>query len=76
MITRRGLLEAAGGTLAFGGGSSLSAWARDEAQQSDALLWLSSLLPQGTRANAALDTLPGKKPLIRLTSRPPNYEAP
>ncbi|HEY4846471.1 MAG TPA: molybdopterin-dependent oxidoreductase, partial [Methylocella sp.] len=40
------------------------------------LFWLSPLLPAGTRAEAVLDTLPGKKPLIRLTSRPPNYEAP
>jgi len=34
------------------------------------------LLPEGTRAEAVLDTLPGKKPLIKLTYRPPNYEAP
>ena len=37
---------------------------------------LSPLLPQGTRAEAVLDTLPGKKPLIKLSYRPPNYEAP
>ncbi|MGH6846425.1 MAG: molybdopterin-dependent oxidoreductase [Methylocella sp.] len=76
MITRRGLLEAAGGALAFGGGIYPPAWAGSEAQQSDAFLWLSPSLPAGTRAEAVLDTLPGKKPLIRLTSRPPNYEAP
>jgi hypothetical protein len=34
------------------------------------------LLPEGTRAEAILDTLPGNKPLIKLTYRPPNYEAP
>jgi sulfite dehydrogenase len=33
-------------------------------------------LPAGTRAEAALDSLPGKKPLIRLSYRPPNYETP
>lgn len=33
-------------------------------------------LPSGTRDIAALVALPGKKPLIRLTDRPPNYEAP
>jgi hypothetical protein len=57
IITRRGLLEAVGGALA--GGSFLPALAGGEAEQSDAL-WLSPLLPQGTRAEAALDTLPGK----------------
>jgi sulfite dehydrogenase (cytochrome) subunit A len=73
IITRRGLLEAVGGALA--GGSSLPALAGGESEQNDAL-WLSPLLPQGTRAEAALDTLPGKKPLIKLTYRPPNYESP
>lgn len=33
-------------------------------------------LPAGTRAEAVMDTLPGKKPLIKLTYRPPNYESP
>jgi DMSO/TMAO reductase YedYZ molybdopterin-dependent catalytic subunit len=33
-------------------------------------------LPQGTRAEAVLDALPGKKPLIKLSYRPPNYETP
>jgi DMSO/TMAO reductase YedYZ molybdopterin-dependent catalytic subunit len=28
------------------------------------------------RANAVLDTLPGKKPLLKLSYRPPNYETP
>ena len=37
--------------------------------------WLSPQLPDGTRAEAALHQLPGKKPLIRLADRPPNYEA-
>jgi DMSO/TMAO reductase YedYZ molybdopterin-dependent catalytic subunit len=39
-------------------------------------LWLSSQLPDGTRAEAKLVTLPGKRPLIRLADRPPNYETP
>jgi DMSO/TMAO reductase YedYZ molybdopterin-dependent catalytic subunit len=34
------------------------------------------MLPEGTRAEAMLDILPGKKPLIKLTYRPPNYETP
>ncbi len=33
-------------------------------------------LPDGTRAAAVLDALPGKRPLIKLTYRPPNYETP
>jgi DMSO/TMAO reductase YedYZ molybdopterin-dependent catalytic subunit len=37
---------------------------------------LPKALPEGVRANAILDALPGKKPLIKLSYRPPNYEAP
>lgn len=37
---------------------------------------LPSELPEGTRAAAVLDALPGKKPLIKLSYRPPNYETP
>jgi len=44
--------------------------------QEDTRPWLSPSLPAGTRAEAAFETLAGKKPLIRLTDRPPNYEAP
>lgn len=33
-------------------------------------------LPSGTLDEAVMDTLPGKKPLIKLTYRPPNYESP
>jgi DMSO/TMAO reductase YedYZ molybdopterin-dependent catalytic subunit len=33
-------------------------------------------LPRGALDAAALDTLPGKKPLLRRTFRPPNYETP
>ncbi|MFZ0494888.1 MAG: molybdopterin-dependent oxidoreductase [Methylocella sp.] len=76
MITRRGLLEAAGGALAFGGGGALTAPAGGAGSINSGPLWLSPLLPAGTRAEAVLDTLPGKKPLIKLTYRPPNYEAP
>ena len=37
---------------------------------------LSPQLPEGTRREAVLDALPGKKPLIKLAYRPPNYETP
>ena len=33
-------------------------------------------LPAGTIAQSALDSLPGKRPLIRRTFRPPNFETP
>jgi DMSO/TMAO reductase YedYZ molybdopterin-dependent catalytic subunit len=43
----------------------------------DALaLDLPAALPDGARGSYVLDTLPGKKPLIKLSYRPPNYESP
>ena len=33
-------------------------------------------LPAGTMAQSALDALPGKRPLMRRTFRPPNFETP
>jgi DMSO/TMAO reductase YedYZ molybdopterin-dependent catalytic subunit len=74
MISRRGLLEAAGGAWMVAGTGSLAAAGGAGEERGKALL--SPLLPAGTRAEAVLDTLPGKKPLIKLTYRPPNYEAP
>jgi sulfite dehydrogenase len=74
MITRRGLLEAAGGAMA--GTGALPALAGAIAGRADTGFWLSPLLPAGTRAEAALETLANKKPLIRLTGRAPKYEAP
>ncbi|HEY8032010.1 MAG TPA: molybdopterin-dependent oxidoreductase [Methylocella sp.] len=75
MITRRGLFEAAGGALALTAAGSGPAWPGGAGEESGEAL-LSPLLPAGTRANAALATLTGKKPLIKLTGRPPNYESP
>ena len=37
---------------------------------------LAAGLPAGVRSSAVLDALPGKKPLIKLSYRPPNYETP
>jgi DMSO/TMAO reductase YedYZ molybdopterin-dependent catalytic subunit len=69
MLTRRRLLEtaSAGVALASSGLSLKSA---------SAAMNLPAALPQGLRDNAILDTLPGKKPLIKLSYRPPNYETP
>lgn len=58
------------------GAGALPAWAHGAQSQPSDALWLSPLLPPGTLAYAALETLPGKRPLIRLTSEPPNYESP
>jgi len=67
MITRRHLLATAGATAAFA--TSLRA---GHAQG----LNLPAALPEGVRQNARLEALPGKKPLIKLSYRPPNYETP
>src|SRR6266705_1172331 len=60
------------GTVAVGAtlGSALSAWAQE------AGLNLPKTLPEGLRGSAVLEALPGKKPLIKLSYRPPNYETP
>jgi sulfite dehydrogenase (cytochrome) subunit A len=65
----------AGGALALTAAGSVPAWSGGAGEESGEAL-LSPLLPGGTRAEAVLETLPGKKPLIKLTYRPPNYEAP
>jgi DMSO/TMAO reductase YedYZ molybdopterin-dependent catalytic subunit len=73
MLTRRSLLEAAGATLALGGGT-LGApqlfGARAEG------VALSPGVPTGLNTSAVMEALPGKKPLIKLSYRPPNYESP
>jgi len=77
MITRRKVLAVAGtGALIAGPGSALSQLLTPEAESKEAPLTLSPALPDGTRAEAILDALPGKKPLIKLAYRPPNYETP
>src|ERR1700681_3656167 len=76
MITRRSLLEAAGaGSLLAGTALAVPRLVAAEAQ-TPGLLNLSPALPEGIRTEAMLDTLPGKKPLIKLSYRPPNYESP
>lgn len=37
---------------------------------------IDSALPKGVAGVATLEALPGKKPLIKLSYRPPNYETP
>jgi DMSO/TMAO reductase YedYZ molybdopterin-dependent catalytic subunit len=67
MLTRREIIRAGGaGALTLGMSSRIA----------EAALPLSPDLPSGTREEAVLEALPGKKPLIKLSYRPPNYEAP
>jgi DMSO/TMAO reductase YedYZ molybdopterin-dependent catalytic subunit len=73
MITRRHLIAAAGaGTALAGIGLGFPELFEADAQG----LKLPAGLPNGVRDNAILDTLPGKKPLIKLSYRPLNYETP
>ena len=73
MITRRHLLAASGAGVALAGGTV----AFPELFQADAAIAdLPATLSQGTRDEAVLEALPGKKPLIKLSYRPPNYETP
>jgi DMSO/TMAO reductase YedYZ molybdopterin-dependent catalytic subunit len=77
MITRRGLLEAAGrGAILVGAGHGLSGTLLSNAEAQTAPLNLPAQLPEGTRQQVELDALPSKKPLIKLSYRPPNYETP
>jgi DMSO/TMAO reductase YedYZ molybdopterin-dependent catalytic subunit len=77
MITRRSLLKAAGKSAAMAAGShGLSQIIVSQADAQAAALDLPTRLPAGTRQEAVLDALPGKKPLIKLAYRPPNYETP
>ena len=76
MITRRRLLQTPGvGAMLAGLGLAFPRVFTTEAE-AQPILNLSPMLPEGTRAEAILDTLPGKRPLIKLTYRPPNYESP
>jgi DMSO/TMAO reductase YedYZ molybdopterin-dependent catalytic subunit len=73
MITRRRLFELTGVAAALAGsnlGSSLTSPGHAQG------LKMQPALPEGTREEALLETLPGKKPLIKLSYRPPNYETP
>jgi len=78
MLTRRRVVDLTGrgALLAFGSKAFLQSTVEIEAKAAEKQLNLSPLLPDGTRSEAVLDTLPGKRPLIKLSFRPPNYESP
>ncbi|MGA7913199.1 MAG: molybdopterin-dependent oxidoreductase [Candidatus Dormiibacterota bacterium] len=67
MIDRRAMI--AGGVLALAGSRPRAALATEKPS-------LSGGLPEGVYDTATLEALPGKKPLIKLSYRPPNYETP
>ncbi len=72
MLTRRGFLKAgaAGGVLAASG-----IWLPASARA--AVIGAPQFqLPPGAVANVVTEALPGKRPLIKRTFRPPNYETP
>lgn len=72
MISRRRLLETAGAGLALSGSAGFPGLFEAAAAGLD----LPAGLPSGVQDDARLDALPGKKPLIKLSYRPPNYETP
>jgi DMSO/TMAO reductase YedYZ molybdopterin-dependent catalytic subunit len=72
MISRRQILTAAGATALAGSGIAPSKFFSAHAANAQ----LDPALPEGLRGAATLETLPGKKPLIKLSYRPPNYESP
>jgi DMSO/TMAO reductase YedYZ molybdopterin-dependent catalytic subunit len=74
MMTRRSLLAHASAAAILA--TPRLAMSQSMIEAPDNRLNLSPRLPSGTRGEATLDALPGKKPLIKLAYRPPNYETP
>ena len=73
MITRRYLLGTAGAGAALAvSGLGLPKFSEAEA----ASVGLSPGVPGGISSYVTMGTLPGKKPLIQLADRPPNFESP
>ena len=83
MFTRRTLLGSAGAGVALAG-SSLGLPKLFEAKGAQQIVLhfdvskvpVSPGVPAGVGTSARMETLPGKKPLIKLAYRAPNYEAP
>src|SRR5512138_996642 len=67
---RRFLKDVAKGIVVVGAGSLVPELARGAAGVAV------RGLPDGANASAALDALPGKRPLVKRSYRPPNYETP
>jgi len=71
MLKRRSVLQAIGGAAALAAPGMVAKLAR-----AAEAVPLTTGLPPGEYNTATLDALPGKKPLIKLSYRPPNYETP
>ena len=69
MISRRAMI--ASGVAAVAASAPLCRTVRAAAKS-----FLPPGLPEGVYDAATLEALPGKKPLIKLSDRPPNYETP
>ena len=69
MLSRRAMI--ASGVAAVAGSAPLSRMVRAAERP-----FLPQGLPEGVYDTATLEALPGKKPLIKLSYRPPNYETP
>lgn len=63
------------GTTAAAGAALVGGLGRPTKAEA-AIAELTPGVPSGVGSYAAMETLPGKKPLIRLADRPPNYESP
>src|SRR6476659_10948259 len=72
MITRRHLL----GTAGAGAALAVSGLSPKFSEAETAGARLTPGVPEGVSTVATMEALPGKKPLIKLAYRPPNYEAP
>ena len=72
MITRRHLLGTAGAGAALAVSGTLPKLSQAEAAGAE----LSPGVPPGIGSYVTMGTLPGKKPLIQLADKPPNYESP
>src|SRR6185312_16001608 len=73
MITRRHLLGTAGaGAALAASGLAFTKFSEAEAAGVD----LTPGVPSGVSTYVQMGTLPGKKPLIQLADRPPNFESP
>ncbi|HET9037215.1 MAG TPA: molybdopterin-dependent oxidoreductase, partial [Myxococcaceae bacterium] len=73
MRTRRQFLtDLAGGAAALGAG----AWFPSVARAAGTAPLGPTTLPAGTLETSFLEALPGKRPLIKRTYRPPNFETP
>jgi sulfite dehydrogenase len=72
MITRRHLLGTAGAGAALAASGLLPKFSEAEAARVE----LTPGVPAGVSSYVQMGTLPGKKPLIQLADRPPNYESP